>query len=215
MNYIYDIILNFQKNYYDFYEWNKNDNISHIRKIPIIKISKKDFLEIKNNHIIFDKITCDFLEKHKIQAEKFNQTNITKLKNIIILACENMAIALKINKNGIVEYKSSLLPDENEDAIEIIKFQKETNLKYKIIKKDKHNKFQTRFEIEHTSFINKELDQIYKEKNQKKLSFLYLECFNKKENNIDIIYKNLKKDVTKSNDTLKKLYEIFKITKQK
>lgn len=215
MNYIYDVILNFQKNYYDFYEWNKNDDIYHIRKIPILKISKKDFIEIKNNNIVFDKTSINFLENPKIQAEKFNQTGITKIKRTIIIACENMAMAIKINKNGQIEYKSSLLPEENEDAIEIIKFQKETNLKYKIIKNNKPNTFQTRFELEHAYFINQELDKIYKEKNQKKLSFLYLECFNKNENNIDLTYKNLKKSITKSSDTLKKLYDIFIITKQK
>ena len=215
MNYIYDVILNFQKNYYDFYEWNKNDDIYHIRKIPILKISKKDFIEIKNNNIIFDKTSINFLENPKIQAEKFNQTGITKIKRTIIIACENMAMAIKINKNGQIEYKSSLLPEENEDAIEIIKFQKETNLKYKIIKNNKPTTFQTRFELEHAYFINQELNKIYKEKNQKKLSFLYLECFNKNENNIDLAYKNLKKSITKSSDTLKKLYDIFIITKQK
>ena len=27
MNYIYDIVLNFNKEYYSFYEWNRKDNI--------------------------------------------------------------------------------------------------------------------------------------------------------------------------------------------
>ena len=60
MNYIYDVILNFQKEYYDFYEWNKNDNIYHMRKIPIIKINNKQFFEIKNNTIRFDEETLKF-----------------------------------------------------------------------------------------------------------------------------------------------------------
>ena len=33
MNYIYDIVLNFNSNNYEFYEWNKNDNIINIRTI--------------------------------------------------------------------------------------------------------------------------------------------------------------------------------------
>ena len=49
MNYIYDVVLNLQKEYYDFYEWNQNDNIFHMRKIPIIKINKKQLLEIKTH----------------------------------------------------------------------------------------------------------------------------------------------------------------------
>ena len=48
MNYIYDIILNFQERIYDFYEWNKTDVITHIRKIPVFKISSKDLYNIGN-----------------------------------------------------------------------------------------------------------------------------------------------------------------------
>jgi len=48
MNYIYDVVLNFQKEYYDFYDWNKNDNIYHMRKIPILKINSKQLLDIKH-----------------------------------------------------------------------------------------------------------------------------------------------------------------------
>ena len=33
MEYIYDIVLNFQDNYYDFYEWQKKDKIIPIKVI--------------------------------------------------------------------------------------------------------------------------------------------------------------------------------------
>ena len=38
MNYIYDVITNFNDTYYDFYEWNKKDKLTHFKKIPIINI---------------------------------------------------------------------------------------------------------------------------------------------------------------------------------
>ena len=60
MNYAYDIILNFQKDYYDFFEWNKNDEILHIRKIPIFKISNTDYQLFKNSTVKFNK---DFVTK--------------------------------------------------------------------------------------------------------------------------------------------------------
>ena len=31
MDYIYDIILNFNEEFYDFYEWKNNDNIINVR----------------------------------------------------------------------------------------------------------------------------------------------------------------------------------------
>lgn len=35
MNYIYDIYLNFNEVAYDFFEWNKNDKITHIKNTCI------------------------------------------------------------------------------------------------------------------------------------------------------------------------------------
>ena len=32
MTYIYDIVLNFNNDFYEFYEWDKNDNLTLIKK---------------------------------------------------------------------------------------------------------------------------------------------------------------------------------------
>lgn len=215
MSYIYDVILNFQKEYYDFYEWNKNDNIYHMRKIPIIKISNKQFCEIKNNTIIFNEETLKYLNSKNILAERFKQNSISKIKNTIILGDEYEALAIKINKNGLIILKSSLLPDEQDDVIEILKYQKELKLNYKIIHNHKKNNFKTRFELENENFIYNELNKIYNEKNIQKLNYLCLECFNKSEKNINEAYKKLKNEITKTNNNFQKIYHIFKMTKQK
>ena len=44
MTYIYDIVLNFNNDFYEFYEWEKNDNLTLIKKIPLIKV-ESDFLD--------------------------------------------------------------------------------------------------------------------------------------------------------------------------
>ena len=212
MNYIYDVVLNFQKEYYDFYDWNKSDTIYHMRKIPIIKISSKQLLDIKNNVVKFYK---DNLKYFNVKAERFKQNSITKIKYTIILGDEHEAIAIKLNKDGLVHLKSSLLPDEQEDVIEILKFQKETKLNYQIIKRARLNPFKTRFEAEHEHFIHQELDKIYKQKNIQKLNYLCLECFNTPETNINRAYEKLKKEVNKTNDNFQKIYNIFKMIKQK
>ena len=54
MDYIYDIILNFQNNYYEFYEWKKEDKIINIKKILVYKISNEDYLSLKYNDVIID-----------------------------------------------------------------------------------------------------------------------------------------------------------------
>lgn len=215
MNYIYDVILNFQKEYYDFYEWNKNDNIYHMRKIPIIKINNKQFFEIKNNTIRFDEETLKLFNTKNILAERFKKNSISKIRNTIILGDEYEALAIKLNKNGLINFKSALLPDEQDDVIEILKFQKEFKLNYQIIHNQKTNNFKTRFELENEKFIMNELNKIYNEKNIQKLNYLCLECFNKPEKNINEAYKNLKKEIKKANSNFQKIYEIFKISKQK
>ena len=215
MNYIYDVILNFQKEYYDFYEWNKNDNIYHMRKIPIIKINNKQFFEIKNNTIRFDEETLKFFNTKNILAERFKKNSISKIRNTIILGDEYEALAIKLNKNGLINFKSALLPDEQDDVIEILKFQKEFKLNYQIIHNQKTNNFKTRFELENEKFIINELNKIYNEKNIQKLNYLCLECFNKPEKNINEAYKKLKKEIKKANSNFQKIYEIFKISKQK
>ena len=42
MNYVYDIYLNLNNVLYDFFDWDKNDKLIHIKKIPIFKIWNKD-----------------------------------------------------------------------------------------------------------------------------------------------------------------------------
>ena len=49
MNYYYDILLNFQENYYMFYEWDKEDNIEFVKKIPLFHIDSKEFIDIFTN----------------------------------------------------------------------------------------------------------------------------------------------------------------------
>ena len=60
MNYVYDILLNFNEKFYDFYDWNVRDLIDHMRKIPIFKVSKNVLEDFLNYDI---KIEKEFLDK--------------------------------------------------------------------------------------------------------------------------------------------------------
>ena len=55
MNYIYDIVLNFNKEYYNFFEWNKRDNI------------------VKKYHG-FPDIICKSGKKQQTDQEQWNHT---------------------------------------------------------------------------------------------------------------------------------------------
>ena len=49
MEYIYDIVLNFNDCYYEFYEWNSKDKIINVKKIPVYRINDIDYLSFKYN----------------------------------------------------------------------------------------------------------------------------------------------------------------------
>ena len=60
MNYIYDIVLNFQDNYYQFFEWNRKDKIKNISKIVVYRVNDQDLYNLKYNQVT---ITGEFLTK--------------------------------------------------------------------------------------------------------------------------------------------------------
>ena len=104
MNYIYDILLNFNDNLYDTFEWNKTDTIFHVRKIPLFKINTKTMRMFLNTKVKFDKM---FLDKTYKKTEFFNKVNFDYC--FILSDCID-AIAFKVSKDN-VKY-SRLLPDE-------------------------------------------------------------------------------------------------------
>ena len=67
MTYIYDILVNFSDNLYEFYEWNKKDKIIHIKRIPLIKVKSKVMEELCFNNIKVDK---KFLELINIERRR-------------------------------------------------------------------------------------------------------------------------------------------------
>ena len=101
MDYIYDIVLNFQNNYYDFYEWQKEDKIINIKKIPIYKISTKEYIDIKNYQTIIEKNTIPkqnkmFLLTNGIEAMGIIIDNSGKVLKKVVYYLMNQMKSLKI-----------------------------------------------------------------------------------------------------------------------
>lgn len=194
MEYIYDIVLNFQDNYYDFYEWQKKDKIINIKKIPIYKINNKDYLNIKNN-----KVTI-------------NKESLPKTNNMFLLTSGIEIIAILINNKGKILKKSSLIFEESDDILEDKDKIKVINIKYKIDKKNPTN-INSRIEQEKIKFINKFFKNIDKRKDEYLLKYLYYEIYNKEED-IDIIYNKLlalsKNDINKIYNSIQTLNKELK-----
>ena len=100
MDYIYDIVLNFHEQYYDFYEWKPSDKIINIKRIPIYKISTKDYINIKNNEVTLERNT------------------IPKTNKIFLITSGIEVMGIYIDNSGKVLKKSSLLFEESDDILE-------------------------------------------------------------------------------------------------
>ena len=199
MNYIYDILLNFDFKYYDFYEWDKNT--IHIKKIPTIRISNKQMNDIYNNNV---KITLTNLTN---KTETFNNRNIYAF----IIYCDNFAMAIKLNKEGLVIGRSSLLFEDMENVLSSDK-KDIVKLNIEIYSKIEYN-FLIKKDNEIKEFILKQIDSLIKYNEYSKLLYIYYECFNKKEKDIGKIIKDVKKVINLDFMNYgNKIYKILNLT---
>ena len=206
MNYIYDILLNFNNVLYDFYDWNLNDNIIHIRRIPIMRIDKNNFKNIKNNKI---KINSSILEKIKNKTEIFTNRNLKNIEYACLFCSENSTIAIKFDSYGKSISKSSLLVDEESEVCDSFYNEDISNFSYEVLSKDNIDLFKTRKEKEIYLYILKEL----KKTNKEKLKYLYFECFKKQENDCKKILNKIIEELNNNfNDIYKTIYNFFKLT---
>ena len=212
MNFIYDIILNFNDELYESFEWEIGDSLLHVKKIPIFRISKKDYFNIKNNKIIFSE---DFSQKIYKQSNVYKNSRVNGEYYISLVAFEEEVIALKLNNNGELLQKSHLLIDEERSALKVVHRLEINNLNYKLIDSEIINPYLTRKEKENIKKIISKITKLYKNKEKNKLEYLYLECFNKKEKNIDTIFEKLKTEVFKTSETFNKIIDFFELIKQK
>ncbi len=190
MNYIYDILVNFNdKDIYEFFEWEKDDNIEHIRRIPIFKVKPEDFMNFKYNKI---KVDQTFLNKIRNKTEIFCNTSIDYIEYCTIITDGMDLVVMEFDKDGEYILKSSMLLDEMEDTLDESDLLDVENIKYTVINKEnKIKRFVTRFEDKIKTEIESEIKKLIENKNYKKLKYLYYEWFNKKDSDMDSIITNL------------------------
>ena len=170
MNYVYDILTNFNENLYEFYDWNLNDNITHIRKIPAFKVSEKEFLEMKNNIVEFSE---EFKETIKNKTEFFQGRGIKILKYAFLITNGVDIIGILIDSK--LKY-TSLQIDEELDILDGVRF-KECSIHYTIQCKKEPTYLKTRKQIQKERQIKEQLSFLAKENNSSKIKYIYYECF--------------------------------------
>ena len=201
MNYIYDIYLNLNETLYDFFDWNKNDKIIHIKKIPVIKVNEETFKTLTSNQI---KVDDELLLQIYSKTEIWNMNG--KINYCSLFSDNNNIIAIEFNKSGKSIKKSFMYIDEELEVLEIINKLNEKIISFEVLNNQK-NVFKTRNQIKEDDFINQEL----KNMDESRLNYIYFECFGKREKNKKIILDNIKK-LQKNSKSYKNLYDILKLT---
>jgi len=201
MNYIYDIYLNLNETLYDFFDWNKNDKLIHIKKIPVFKINEEILKTLIHNQI---KINEDLLIQIYNKTEIWNMSG--KISYCALFSDNNTILAIEFDKCGKSIKKSFLFIDEELEVLEIIDKLNERYIDFNILNKEKKF-FKTRKQIKEEKFISNEL----KNMEDNRLNYIYFECFGKHEKNKKIILDNINK-ISKNSKTYKNLYDILKFT---
>ena len=104
MNYIYDIVLNFNKEYYNFFEWNKRDNIVNVKKIPLFLVNNDTFKMFKYDNVT---VSSDFINLIKDKTYTYSRI---KIGNTSLITN---------GKEVIFDNNSSLIMDVNEYKFKI------------------------------------------------------------------------------------------------
>lgn len=203
MNFIYDIVLNFNKNYFDFFEWNRKDTITNIKKIPLFVVSNDIFNSMKYDYVT---VGASFIDLIKDKTYTYNRQ---KIDNCCLLSNGKQVIGLLFNNNGELTKRSSLLIDEEEEVLEEIYSNNVTDIEILRIKKGKCNDATNRIQKEKKDFL---IRYINKEKNLVNLKYLYYDYFEKDEDDINIIKELLINEIKNNwNKRFDNFYETVKM----
>lgn len=176
MNFYYDIVVNFQENNYMFYEWAESDVLEYIKRVPIFQVTTKVLRDLINNNIEVDKEFLDSI---------YNKTKLKKgfLEYVSLFVSKNGAIVLEFASDGKVIARSGLQVNDECNVMEVIYTLPIFRLEYKVLNRLELNK-DLRLESTIKDFINLEINTLYKNKEWKKIVFLYNEWFLKSDPNV-------------------------------
>lgn len=211
---VYDIILNFSEaRVYEFFEWDKKDNIEHIKKIPMFRVSSKSF-----NDLLYKKIEMDpkFLEEIHDKTEVFAKSTEELIEHACLFCDLSRVVAIEFSDKGYNTYKSFLLLDEEEELLDIASSLNVVSPCYKI-KKSMHNtKFLTRKEEFIKNYLLKDLKASYTNKNYHKINYMYEECFSYNDKKIEDKYQELVHDInTNFTNKYLNLFQILKLSSKR
>lgn len=201
MNYIYDILLNLNREIYDFYDWNQDDEVMHIKKAPIFLVDSSVVEDLTMSDVL---ISSDFLDKIYKKTEIFTSRVVKNISYLSIFSDGNSAIAIKFTKDGKNNLKSKFLIDEDIEINNLVLHLSKSEIKYTIKKKNNIIN-ETRFKRTARNFIK---DRLQKLDDLKQIKYLNYELFASKSDDKNELLKNVAKDF---DSCYLKVYNFFKL----
>ena len=202
MTYIYDILLNFNENLIEYFEWEDTDNIKYVKKIILFKTSTTVIKDIASFEVLLDSSFTSNIPKYEIN-------NSGDEGKICLLTDGKIVIGILI-KNNKVELVSRLLLDEEYDVLETSYHITTTKIDYKKLKERNRDKSNlTRKELTIKNNLLQKIDSLYKKRKDEELKYLYYEYTNKENNNMDYIYNFLRNSLSNFNENHVYLYNIL------
>ena len=169
MVYIYDIVLNFNDELLEFFEWEESDDIKYIKRVPLIRVNDTLINDILENNILFDDILLDQIKDKTIYYDKNNDYPVLLISNL------DIALAILIKDNGY-KYSRLLLAEEYE-VLNIASKLSITKVNYSIINKKNINNNLTREERKIKNTLLNEINYLYNNNKLDKLNYYYYEYF--------------------------------------
>ena len=198
---INDVLLNFNNELYEFYEWEYKDECIHLKVVPCIKVKDKLIKDICDNNVKFSKSLLE-----KIKDKTILYKNKDKINYFVIFYNDDIAIGLELDGNGLIIGKSRMIYDEEKELL--LNNRKVENIKYSVISK---NNFYTRKAKKLISILNEYIDRL---EDIEKIKYIYMECTNRYESNGKICKKKLKYLIHKPDiNIIDKLINVIKVIK--
>lgn len=210
MNYVYDILSNFNQELYDFYDWDKNDNFTYLRKVPSFRVSKEVLVDLMFKKV---KIKGNLLKLIKDKTQVFTKEGVDVIEYCFIVSDSVNALGVILDEDGIIYKRSKFLVSEELEINKCLKTSKIYNVEYNLLSSKTHYSNMTRNEEKVTNLILNELELIMDSTD--KIDYLYYEWFNtnKGKNKYKKLVSSIKSSYTSKHEYILELLNLLKIKK--
>lgn len=210
MNYVYDILSNFNQELYDFYDWDKNDNFTHLRKVPSFRVSKEVLVDLMFKKV---KIKGNLLKLIKDKTQVFTKEGVDVIEYCFVVSDSVNSLGVILDEDGVVYKRSKFLVSEELEINKCLKTSKIYNVEYNLLSSKTHYSNMTRNEEKVTNLILNELELIMDSTD--KIDYLYYEWFNtnKGKNKYKKLVSSIKSSYTSNHEYMLELLNLLKIKK--